>query len=265
MKVTNRIFSYRALFLHWVGKLSWFRKSSRQARGLSLHGRIGYALASPNSEIRIRVYGRPITLRKGTPDLAVAQSSLGDEFDQSQQYLPKNFDGVIVDAGGYIGTAAMRFSEMFPLAKVVTLEPEESNFRILTINTKSYPSIHPVNCALVGIERDWVTMFDANSGEWGFTIIGAFGEGPILSAVGRSRAQTLTQLNLSRVGMLKLDVEGAEKEIFESNDPVLREIPVILVELHDRLVPGCEKAFREFSIGRQVVFDGTEKWYSLAS
>lgn len=119
------------------------------------------------------VYGREITIRKGTPDLEVALSSFGNEFDPVQQYLPGRFDGVIVDAGGYIGTAAIRFSEMFPLAKIVTLEPEEQNFRLLERNTRDYPSIYPLNCALVGVERDWVTIFDSNCGEWGFTTVGA--------------------------------------------------------------------------------------------
>ena len=137
MKVTGRTYSYQALSSHLVGKVFGFRRIMGLARGMSFLGFIRYALASANSEVRIHVYGRPITLRKGTPDLQTAKSSLGDEFNQAQQYLPKSFDGVIVDAGGYIGSAAIRFSEMFPLATVVTLEPEESNFRILTINTES--------------------------------------------------------------------------------------------------------------------------------
>lgn len=63
--------------------------------------------------------------------------------------------------------------------------------------------------------------------------------------------------------MLKLDIEGGEKEVFEANDSVLHGIPVVLVELHEALVPGCEQAFRNFSKDRETVFDGTEKWYSL--
>lgn len=236
----------------------------REIQALGLLGFIRYSCTPADSEIRVSVHGRSLTVRKGTPDLRTAMSSLGGEFDPLTDYLSDECDGVIVDAGGYIGTAAIRFSEMFPLATIVTLEPDESNFRILKLNTEEYPAIQVVNCALVGLEKDWVEIYDSNCGQWGFTTVDASAGGQPFRAIGRSKAQTIEQLNLSPIRLLKMDVEGAEKEIFEANDPILRAIPVIVVELHDRLVPGCSAAFQSFSRNRKTLFDGTEKWYSIA-
>lgn len=253
--------------MHLVGKvMKPFRLRSiirRQIFALGLFGFLRYSLAEYHSEVKVRVHGRRLTVRKGTPDLRTAMSSLGGEFDPLRDYLSQECEGVIVDAGGYIGTAAIRFSEMFPLATVVTLEPDESNLRILKLNTSAYPSIQVVHCALVGIERGWVTIYDSNCGEWGFTTVEASAGGIPFNSTGRAKAQTIEQLNLSPISLLKLDVEGAEKEIFEANHPILQSIPIIVSELHDRLVPGCTDAFRSFSLNRETFFDGTEKWYSV--
>jgi|688.fasta_scaffold90952_2 FkbM family methyltransferase len=215
--------------------------------------------------VKVKVFGRPLTVRAKTPDLRTAISNLGGEFSLLTNYLSPECDGVIVDAGGYIGTAAIRFSEMFPMATIVTLEPEESNLRICKLNTKDYPSIRVVNCALVGIEKDWVTIHDSNCGEWGFTTLETSPKGLAFKSVGQSKAQTIQQLNLPNIALVKMDIEGAEKEIFESNSPDLGKVPIIVAELHDRLVPGCSDAFENFSKNRTTFFDGTEKWYSVRS
>ena len=266
-RYSRRSYTNRALILDLVAKVTRpFRLRStirRQINALGLFGYLRYSFAEYRSEVKVRVYGRKLTVRKGTPDLWAAMSSLGSEFDPVRDYLSHSCEGVIVDAGGYIGTAAIRFAEMFPLATIFSLEPDESNLRILELNTKDYPSIRVVNCALVGIERDWVTIYDSNCGEWGFTTVEASAEGTTFNTKGLSKAQTIEQLNLSPISLLKLDIEGAEKEIFEANNPILQSIPVIVAELHDRLVPGCTDAFRSFSENRETFFDGTEKWYSV--
>lgn len=47
-----------------------------------------------------------------------------------------------------------------------------------------------------------------------------------------------------RIGILKLDVEGTEKVLFEAEDAQwwLSRTEAIMLELHDRFVPGCEAA-----------------------
>jgi hypothetical protein len=53
----------------------------------------------------------------------------------------------------------------------------------------------------------------------------------------------LNELGVSRVDLVKMDVEGAEKEIFEHDCEWLDRIGAISVELHDRFKPGCSRAF----------------------
>jgi len=43
---------------------------------------------------------------------------------------------------------------------------------------------------------------------------------------------------------LKLDIEGAGKELFTSNyEEWLDKVNIMVIELHDRMKPGCSDAF----------------------
>ena len=58
------------------------------------------------------IHGRwPVWVRSATPDLRTAIANLTEEFDCLDQLLPEGYSGLIVDGGGYIGTAALKFSK----------------------------------------------------------------------------------------------------------------------------------------------------------
>lgn len=64
---------------------------------------------------------------------------------------------------------------------------------------------------------------------------------------GNVRAVTLPTLlkefDIPKVDILKMDVEGAEKEIFENNaSDWLRRVGLLCIELHDRIRPGASRA-----------------------
>jgi hypothetical protein len=46
-----------------------------------------------------------------------------------------------------------------------------------------------------------------------------------------------------QIDLLKLDVEGAERELFSQNPDWLNNVSAIFIELHDPFVPGCAQAF----------------------
>ena len=49
--------------------------------------------------------------------------------------------------------------------------------------------------------------------------------------------------NMPHIDILKLDIEGSEKEVFESNvETWLPKTRVLIIELHDRMKPGCSRA-----------------------
>jgi hypothetical protein len=46
-----------------------------------------------------------------------------------------------------------------------------------------------------------------------------------------------------RIDILKLDIEGAELEIFSGPCEWLSKVAILLIELHDRVAPGCSLTF----------------------
>jgi hypothetical protein len=52
----------------------------------------------------------------------------------------------------------------------------------------------------------------------------------------------LAKIDLSRIDVLKVDIEGAEEEVFRSSELWIDRVDAIIIELHDRHTPGCSGA-----------------------
>jgi hypothetical protein len=70
----------------------------------------------------------------------------------------------------------------------------------------------------------------------------------------------MNNFNIDAIDILKIDIEGAEKEVFENSDLWMRKTNVIIIELHERLKDGCCRVFynktndfdREWSQGDSI-------------
>jgi FkbM family methyltransferase len=182
----------------------------------------------------------PFRLRVPSPDLqAYRQIFIQQEYAFSAEIAPV----VIIDAGAHIGLASIYFANRFPEATIVAIEPEQENFRLLVENTRPYPAIHPVNAALWHTNEE-IDLVDPGRGNWGFTTEarrpGRQPQGKILQPV---KAVTLDRLleefSLPAVNILKMDVEGAEHEIFSDSAAWIERVDAIIIELHDRIKKGC--------------------------
>lgn len=153
---------------------------------------------------------------------------------------------VIVDAGANIGLSAIFFANLFPEARIIALEPEDSNFALLAANVAPYPQITARHAALWH-ENKLISLVDPGLGNWGFmtqdSAQGAFEGEP----VGLVQALTLDALmrdyDLDRIDLLKLDIEGAEREVLGDPKAWIDRVDAMVVELHDRLKPGCSRNF----------------------
>jgi FkbM family methyltransferase len=197
---------------------------------------------------------RNIWLRPDTSDMDVFR----EVFDECEYALPfiKIEPRLVVDAGANIGLTSLYFATRFPQARIVAIEPETSNVELLRRNTAAMPNI-TVKAGALWPRKTSLSLVDENSAKWAFSVKEAStnGEQSILPAI--TLPEILAEAGTNYIDILKLDIEGAEKELFShGSQEWLSKIGVIVIELHDRLVPGCSKAFynailsREF---RQVV------------
>lgn len=220
-------------------------------------------------KIEIQIDGKKLIIRTNTPDLGTALLSLGNEFEPLANLLDHNFNDLIVDAGGYIGTSAIKFAEMYPNAKIVTIEPETENYNILTHNVKKYSNIEVIKAALVAKNDGELILTNLGTGEWGNTVVNNnkliknLETKNIEKINGITLDDILTKYNNKKIGLLKIDIEGAEKEILDNANETLYDVYATFIELHDRFVPGCTESYINFSKNRILLNFGTEKYLSI--
>ncbi len=185
----------------------------------------------------------PIYLRNGTSDIPVFREIfLEKEYDVKIPHAVK----YIIDGGANIGVSTLYFKIKFPNATIVAIEPEQENFDLLVKNTLSYNNII---CLHAGIWFETTKVLVKKSdtfGEWGFQVepISNDSSEGIQSY---SIDDLIRNYNIPIIDILKLDIEGAERVLFESNNPEkwLNKCKLIIIELHDFIEQGTSKVFFE--------------------
>jgi FkbM family methyltransferase len=190
-------------------------------------------------EIKIPKIKYSFFLRNGTSDISVFnQIFYHGEYENDYRATPKT----IIDCGANIGLSAIFFTNKFPNAKIIAVEPEKSNYKMLIRNTKDYSNI---KCLNYGIWSKSCNLLIENkhAANWGFTTkeVNYENENVIKSL---SLIDIFSNNNINEVDILKIDIESAEKEVFEviSKD-FLKKVKIIIIELHDRMKMNCSKTF----------------------
>jgi len=188
----------------------------------------------------------PVIVRKNTSDKYVFwQVFIEKEYDIEFDILPN----VIIDAGANTGISAVFFSVKYPNAKIISIEPEENNFKLLVENTKHYKNVICLHKALSNHSNQEMQIVSEGFGEWGFTtkMVEEPDRKPEIQIVQSISVDDIMNLqNLETIDIFKIDIEGAEKELFESNyEKWLQKTRYIIIEFHDRMKNGCEATFKK--------------------
>ncbi len=150
----------------------------------------------------------------------------------------------ILDLGANIGLSAVSFLSEYPRAALAVVEPDTENFKLLNENIKPYVlqgrEVHFYNTAVYNVETE-LFLEDPGVGSHGFRMV----QGKPSNAKGAMSAVTinglLTELKWDSVDIVKIDIEGAEKELFELNTEWLDKAKYVMVETHDRFKPDATK------------------------
>lgn len=194
----------------------------------------------------------PVHVRVRTSDVsAYQQIFLRREYEFAVRRAPRT----IVDAGANVGYASVYFANRYPDATIVALEPEPSNFEMLVRNTRPYPNVRPVHGALWSEDGELDLVAHDSAGHWGFMTEAHGTRAP--DARGRVSGATpafsvptlLRQHGIDHVDVFKIDIEGAEREVFADASAWLPGVDTLIVELHEHRKPGCEPSFRAATAG----------------
>ena len=204
-----------------------------------------------------------LSVRTLKPDIKVVRSSMLGEFDEAMAETDLHAH-LIVDAGGYIGLASILFAKRFPNAQIVCLEPSTENFAIAHKNCSPYANITVLNVAL-GAESGRVMLRDRGTGHWGFSVSRRLSSPSVVieSVQVITLNDLLRRFNCEQIDLLKLDIEGAEYELFEEAESWIDFCSVLIVELHERICPGVERLYEHATERRRHLLTSAEKRVSV--
>lgn len=153
-----------------------------------------------------------IWLRPGTCDVI-----LYDDILVQEQYGSRPLERVrtILDAGANIGLASAYFLWRAPRARVLALEPDPINYELCIRNLATFGARATVLRAGLWYRPCKIQVEAANVGTWASTVAPA--DGP--DALEAFDVATLMERHgMETLDLLKIDIEGAERQIFASED-----------------------------------------------
>ncbi len=152
--------------------------------------------------------------------------------------------------GANIGLATVFFGIRYPEARILAVEPEEANFAALASNTAALGDRVKKYHAAVWVKDGVANLHTEDPGgislgAWGVQV------SDNLARAGKTTpcyrlATLLGNAGFSSVDILKVDIEGAERELFSyAVADWLPRIKLIIIETHDRFRPGSEATVRK--------------------
>jgi FkbM family methyltransferase len=168
---------------------------------------------------------------------------------------------IIVDAGANIGAASLWFKHEFPESAIVAVEPDPSNAAILRRNFGNDPHGKVLEAA-IGDELGFVTLAAGNpEGEgWAMQTERADDGVPVVTI-----HDAFAAAGDGVPFIVKIDIEGFERDLFRSNTTWLADTYVVFIEPHDWMMPGqhtsqnfqkamAEHPFELFLKGENLVY-----------
>jgi len=141
---------------------------------------------------------------------------------------------VIIDAGANIGAASIWFARMFPDARVIAVEPSPKNAELCRRNCRDLGNVEVVEAA-IGSSAGTVNLEKLDGDGWAVQTRRAEGAGVKICTV----PDLLRGLGPDfALFIIKIDIEGFERDLFMSNVDWLEEPTAIIVEPHDWMLPG---------------------------
>lgn len=167
---------------------------------------------------------------------------LGSRYDDiNQKYkdiLQSGKRPLIIDCGANIGLTSLYFAMMFPSAKIIAIEPDKTNCDFTKNNTVG----HDVEVleAAVGGEPGKCNIINTAVNSNSFRVE--------KSEVGNSNSSCIDIVTIPEIlgkfgeeeyvpFIIKIDIEGFEKELFEKDASWIDCFQLLIIEFHDWMLP----------------------------
>ena len=222
-KIILRELKYIPTYINLLGPIQWYKFYKAH-------------ISKKMFKFQLKGYKFPIYLRGKTTDTQVfKQVFLEKEYKYKYDFPTNN----IIDCGANVGYTTLFFANKFPKAKIIGIEPETSNLKMMEKNCKNYKNITILKGG-VWSKTSELTISNKNAHHWSFQVKEVpKGKGEFK---GYSLNDIMKKYKLESIDILKMDIEGSEKEIFKNNyEQWLSKTKLGFVEVHERHAKGVTK------------------------
>lgn len=229
-------------YLFFAGLLRQYIRKFGVLKGPPLMLRLYRLYAAGSTEpVYVRFdRGTGIWLRPKLDLGAFQQVFVWDEYGYAYDVQPKS----IIDAGANIGCASVYFARRYPMAKILAVEPTPSTYRMLMRNVADLPNVTAIQAA-VWRENRPVEIIDEGVLPVAVQIQATSGKAGVVNVPGRTVDDLMAEARFDTVDLLKMDIEGAEEEVFRQPDAWINRVKCLIIEFHEWIRPGSEANIRK--------------------
>lgn len=165
-------------------------------------------------------------------DYLIRHPNMDALLNRYNEIIKKKERPLIIDCGSNRGFTTSFFLKLFPLAKIIAVEPDTKNIELAKYNNQQGDIVFLKAC--IGSQSGWAQIIDPNQGHWAFrTEICQNGEIPVITV-----NQLLEDSRDFVPLLIKIDIEGFEDNLFSCNTDWIDRFPLLIIELHDWMLPG---------------------------
>lgn len=211
--------------------------------GLLKKGNEGHAIVSIQEDVRPLSF----VIRRHSSDAAAFLQVFEIQEYQPLVSLIKSYKDIsikrIVDVGANVGYTSIYLLSKFPDAQVIAIEADPGNLGAFKINLDmnklhNYVMLH--KALWKSSERVELSNSFRDHREWSRQVqsISSSKESLKNSIPGISLKDLFSEYSLDEVDILKIDIEGAEKEVFSdinASIEIMKRVKFLVIELHDEV------------------------------
>lgn len=147
-----------------------------------------------------------------------------------EEIVDSGLKPLIVDCGANIGLASHYFSSTYPEAKVTAVEPDPHNLSVAKFNCKDCDAVFLH--AAISSETGCGQLIDMGSSNAFRVAHDTTGDLKFVTV------DMILDENKSNVPfIIKIDIEGFERDLFAKNTGWIDKFPILIIELHDWMLP----------------------------
>lgn len=177
-------------------------------------------------------------------DYEVRQWKQGVSLINYYNQMNSNETPLIIDAGANIGASALYFLNIYKKSFVYSVEPDINNWHLLEINTANYKNKFNFHGGIASADGK-LKLIDPGLSDWGFRTEVTLETENTIRCISPKSILASDYAKGMKPFIFKIDIEGSENELFQKDVDWMAKFPLIIIELHDWMLPfsGSSKNF----------------------